>query len=624
VADLARQHKETTPSTLKAVVGEIDPLVDRVIRRCLEKDPDQRPASALQVAAALPGGDPLAAALAAGETPSPEMVAASGGVGAVSSNVGLALLGTVVVGLALAFWLNARTHAIHYLPMSRSPEILADAARGTVERLGYREPYRDTASGFTITDYLHHLIETDPSPGRWEQLRHGQPPAVTFWYRRSPTPLLSDSVFLSGRVTSNDPPRTVAGMVDVMLDLKGRLHSLAATPMYGRPSGTPAPYDWSLLLREAGFDPSALKAAEPVWTPPVYADTRVAWKGVYPDRPDIPVHLEGAALGGRPVFFQIFEPWSETTIGAPPTPPGISVGAIVGLAIGALVIVGAILRARRNVRTDRADHAGAMRVAIVLLVADVLWGLSLAHHVVAPFPMVLTLAVVLAGATLLGSLAYVVYLALEPDVRRKSPRTLVSWSRVIAGGFRDPLVGRDLLIGAAVGVGIELLRQLQALSPSWIGRAPDLARPPIFFDGSVLRMLAYILGESSQAALVATILLLTFVLLMVVLRRKALAAACFVVLLFAIVGAQTTHWIQWPFSVLLVAVVVVTVSRLGLLPLVVAEIVQNALFETPLVLDPSSWLAPASYTVLIFVLALAVFGLRTSLAGQRVFAGRFD
>ena len=38
----------------------------------------QAPAHALSVAAALPGGDPLAAALAAGETPSPELVAASG------------------------------------------------------------------------------------------------------------------------------------------------------------------------------------------------------------------------------------------------------------------------------------------------------------------------------------------------------------------------------------------------------------------------------------------------------------------------------------------------------------------------------------------------------------------
>jgi len=42
-------------------------------------DPEKNvPPRALQVAAALPGGDPLAAALAAGETPSPQMVAAAG------------------------------------------------------------------------------------------------------------------------------------------------------------------------------------------------------------------------------------------------------------------------------------------------------------------------------------------------------------------------------------------------------------------------------------------------------------------------------------------------------------------------------------------------------------------
>jgi serine/threonine protein kinase len=74
-----RQQKETqTPPAPSGIREGIDTVVERLIMRCLERDPQGRPASAAQLAAALPGGDPLAAALAAGETPSPEMVAASG------------------------------------------------------------------------------------------------------------------------------------------------------------------------------------------------------------------------------------------------------------------------------------------------------------------------------------------------------------------------------------------------------------------------------------------------------------------------------------------------------------------------------------------------------------------
>ena len=65
--DLLRLREHSSITHPSQVVPDLDPLVERVILRALEADPEKRPKTALQIAAALPGGDPLAAALAAGE-----------------------------------------------------------------------------------------------------------------------------------------------------------------------------------------------------------------------------------------------------------------------------------------------------------------------------------------------------------------------------------------------------------------------------------------------------------------------------------------------------------------------------------------------------------------------------
>ncbi len=101
LAELIRlRRSDSTPTNPTAIVKDLDPVVERVIERCLQKDPSSRPASALQVAAALPGGDPIAAALAAGETPSPEMVAAAPKAGALRPVVAVGSLAAVFASLA--------------------------------------------------------------------------------------------------------------------------------------------------------------------------------------------------------------------------------------------------------------------------------------------------------------------------------------------------------------------------------------------------------------------------------------------------------------------------------------------------------------------------------------------
>ena len=82
----------------------VDP-VERAILQCLEQAPELRPGSALAVAAGLPGGDPLAAALAAGEIPSPELVAASGRTEGVTPVAAAVCAASLAVLLACVTWL---------------------------------------------------------------------------------------------------------------------------------------------------------------------------------------------------------------------------------------------------------------------------------------------------------------------------------------------------------------------------------------------------------------------------------------------------------------------------------------------------------------------------------------
>jgi serine/threonine-protein kinase len=130
------------------VVKDIDPVVEKAILRCLQKDPAQRPASVRQVAAAFPGGDPLAAALAAGETPSPEMVAASGETEGLRPVVAWALLAGVIVSVTAVILLGAQTMLYRRVPLEKPPEALAERARDILRSVGYSEPPVDTAMGF--------------------------------------------------------------------------------------------------------------------------------------------------------------------------------------------------------------------------------------------------------------------------------------------------------------------------------------------------------------------------------------------------------------------------------------------------------------------------------------------
>ncbi len=614
---LRKLEEGSAPASLVTLVKEIDPAIQRVILRCLAPDPRQRPASALAVAAALPGGDPLAAALAAGETPSPDMVAASGASEGLRPAVAMTLLGGVIVALIAAALLNGRVSLIQSIPFENSAEALTVKAREIANRLGYTERALGTAGGFDFSyEYARYVPKYDSSHARWSHIGDGQPDLVHFWYRQSPR------YFDPGydlQVSPDHPHINVSGEVLLLLDPEGRLLYLSAMPpQVDRTTGPPPPTDWNALFAAAGLDPAKFQPADPQWLPEVGFDVRVAWTGAYPKAPKIPLRVEAASWRGKPVYFHLIGAWtrpwrmreSETTAGQ-------RAGQIVALSILCIVVIVAALMARRNTRLGRSDVRGAMRLGGCIFALYMLVYLFVMNHV--PNEDELGLLIdAMSRALFNAAVVWVLYLALEPIVRRRWPQTIVSWSRILSGKLRDPLAGGDILIGVAFGMFWVLLLQSAGLIAQHFGSLPSSGNVDML---SGLRHVAAGVPDNIAGGIAFAFgsFLLMF-LLRLILRKDWLAAVGFVAIfvLFRALGADEGPWIL-PVIALVYAVFALLLLRYGIVPLVISIFTADLLLAAPLTLDFSAWYIGHSLVALLAVLAVAVYGFNCTVAGKRLF-----
>ena len=137
VSELRQLKERSLPATPSSTTTEIEPTVERVIMRCLDPDPRRRPVSVLAVAAALPGGNPLAAAVAAGETPSPDLVASAGEQEGLRPLAAVACATLAIGGLMAVAFMNNRSLLITQVPFELTTQELSAKARGTLE-CGFR------------------------------------------------------------------------------------------------------------------------------------------------------------------------------------------------------------------------------------------------------------------------------------------------------------------------------------------------------------------------------------------------------------------------------------------------------------------------------------------------------
>ena len=608
LAELIHKREQEGIVPPSAVVRDLDPEIDRAVMRCLRPSPADRPGSAFAVATLLRGGDPLAAAIAAGQTPSPEMVAAAGTNEAISLRAAVGGAAFVVLALVAIVLMFERVMLLNRIPLGKSPEALQDRAQEALQKLGYGDEVQSRAYGLGLSlDYARYIGETSQAADRWNLLNQSRPETFFLWYRTSPRLLVP--LHRESPVTAADPPRSFGGMTLIIVDGSGRLAEFVAVPHPRRGDNVPKqPVDWNVLFGAAGLDQSTFKEVEPQWVPTTFADERRAWEGPLPEHPQETFRVEAAALAGRPVSFTLVGPWSRSARESRPLPISAFnrfLNTLSGLVMPGLMLAAVIL-AWRNLKHGRGDRRGAMRAATVLFVCQIAaW---LCGRYIGEFGTDLERLFDAIGRSLFDAgLLWVAYLGLEPYIRRFSPDSLIGWTRMLNGRWRDPQVASDLLIGVCAGLGMTLFYGVHNLIPPLFGRPEPMPLPPNETMSllGVRFVIARILASFSGALSSGMLAVAGVVTLLIFLRRKWLthiaSSAIFVWVVIQTMFPAGTPVLDVLIGLGIIGIWTGVILYGGLLATVAALTTHFLLLRAPITTDFSSWHATPGITYLLVI-----------------------
>jgi serine/threonine-protein kinase len=616
IAELVNLQQSETITLPTTIVSGLDPAVERAILSCLAAEPGRRPPSALAVSSALPGGDPLAAALAAGETPSPEMLAAVGRSMGLDRRIAVGLFGAIVAGMVGMAVLLVRFSALDVIRPQYSAEVMAQKARDILLPLGYPGRPRDEAFGYDWFDRAADYIRARETMSDRREAISRRPAPLNFWYRRSQSPLTGlmfhSDLLVPGTVDISDPPPLEGGMIQLRLDPDGRLLFFEAMPpqRQERSSTPPLPIDWSPLFAAAGLTPSTLQPAPPEWNWLAASDTRAAWTGSWPGS-NRPLRVEAAALDGKPVAFMAIAPWQQPWRTPDAGDSDVIPLLIIGF-IACVILTGGLLLARHNLRHGRGDRRSALNLARFTIVwMLVLWTLEV--HPAASVGLLGNFLVAIATSVFNGVLLWTLYIALEPVVRSRWPQALVSTTTVFSGRIRDAVVGRDVLWGVALGVFWALLLSGVAVSAG----NSDLGRVPPELLSGLRSTLASFFTNGARAMRTGLAFFMLLFVLRTLLRRQWAAALAFAALFAGLDFAGSDQpMVDGPTSFVLMLMIAAVVVRFGLLALAVSVFVTNTLVSVPLSSDTGAWYLTNAALPLGVVLGLAAWALYSSTGGR--------
>ena len=207
------------------------------------------------------------------------------------------------------------------------------------------------------------------------------------------------------------------------------------------------------------------------------------------------------------------------------------------------------------------------------------------------------------------------YVAIEPLVRRRWPDLIVSQTRLLAGRLRDPLVGRDFLIGAVLGatgaaIGAIYMLTTSAFELSRQGLPDPYSLDPLYSAGQSISQFAWIIQLSVQDSLGVMLLMLV---LTIVLRRRWLATAALCLIGMGLLGIGSGSPIVLIAGVALSAF---AVTRYGILAMLANTLFFLSMTWFPLTLDLNAFYFASSLIPTVLLLTLAWCALHITLGGK--------
>lgn len=599
-ADATTAYNPTVRGPRARLPPDVPAELAQVIERCLTLDPTQRPRSAYEILAELPGRDPVQAALDEGRLPSPQAVAATNLKRPLSARDTWRLAGLVAVLLLVVVLLSDRTHLAPRLEQAAPPAAMAEKAHQTLSQLGYETDKANYEHG-----YSNESAHPDRGTGAALEARTLQWPSdqqqkVLYWYHADAD---ADTPPAWGELARQMADGDAAPVVQ--LDASGRLREFRA-PLEQAGAARQAP-SWESVFRLADLDFKKARPEAANGQPPAGLEHWQAWRldqgGEQP-----PQYVHAALVDGRLALFAVRPTANVNDLlladvqgGTPPRQFMLRVALQVVLLAVSLVL------AVRNVRCGGADVRGAGMLAALVAALCALEWVFYVRHSQTLIEEVAAAYWWLAHSTLLVVFAATGYLGLEPLVRGRWPQTLVGLERLERGNWRDGVVAREVLLGLVVGVAAQLLLQALCLWPPSPGGGPAIG---LAGDGRHWLGLAPALGTVVHlwinALWIGVGSLLVMCVLRTILRREALAGLlfCFV---FALLQVTRHGWEgdrSWALGLLQGVAMWLLLVRGGALAAIVGPAVFGMLAAAPLTTNLGAWYAGVSLVSLGLVGAL--------------------